>query len=109
MSKFNVGDVLRVREWDDMANEHGVRGGDIRTELYFLESMRNLCGQTFTVAKIDNWHLDSNVEIYHSVEKIEKELGVYISADMLEYFCEPIDTYYDDTEILEFIDSFKVG
>ena len=74
MSKFNVGDVLRVREWEDMASEYESGSDYIRTELYFLESMRSLCGQTFTVAKIGNWRYDSSIETYHSVEKIEEEL-----------------------------------
>lgn len=53
MSKYQVGDVLRVRQWDDMANEFGYTNpchDEIKCLDIFVEEMKYLCGKTFTVA-----------------------------------------------------------
>lgn len=87
-SKIQVGDRLRVREWDDMAAEFGVRdsrsvtnGYVIPCEFAFTEKMKYMCGRPFTVA-------DLRGNRFISKEKIELESGRYggwnISADMLE-------------------------
>ena len=81
---FQVGDVCRIRQWDDMAAEFGGgRGGDsICCKFSFPEKMRYLCGQRFTVR-------DRTMGAYRSEEGVEDTrpgAGVWvISADMLEY------------------------
>lgn len=74
MNRFNVGDKLKIREWDDMVSEFGTdKDGDIRNG--FVQRMRYLCGKTFTVSAI-------NGDAYHA-----EEVGYsryWISASMLE-------------------------
>ena len=74
---FKVGDVLRVRQWDDMVKEFGVHNSIISCRFLFTLTMKRLCGEQFTVRTIDP---DG---VYHSEECIEG--GWNISADMLEY------------------------
>lgn len=50
--RFEVGDRVRIRDWDDMATDFFVDdGGDIGFDVdssspYFVEDMRYLCGET---------------------------------------------------------------
>ncbi len=84
MSKYKVGDELRIREWDDMVSEFGISSwGTIRCKHSFVKNMRYLCGSEFTVSKIIG-------DKYFSVEEIEytRSGSVYnywaISEEMLE-------------------------
>lgn len=65
-SDIKVGDVLRVRQWEDMAAEFGAdshgnicssyRKEDGQTSVeIFYKGMRDLCGKTFTVTTIHNY------------------------------------------------------
>lgn len=80
---IHVGDVLRIRDVDDMAEEYGMdEFGHIYVPLVFTSGMHYLCGQTFTVYSIKYPKI-------HSVEGIE---GFYdISAEMLEPLCDEPD------------------
>ena len=43
---FKVGELVRIRQWDDMAKEFGISGsGSVVCNLYFTESMKPLCGK----------------------------------------------------------------
>lgn len=65
MKKFNVGDRVRVRSWDDMEKEFGMKKNPllddlglphaayINTPLGFVESMKRLCGETGVVDMIE--------------------------------------------------------
>lgn len=57
LEDIRVGDVLRIRDWDDMALEFGEKDGNqgkiILTYLAcFITPMKYLCGRTFTVSDI---------------------------------------------------------
>ena len=53
MSKFKVGDIVRVRDWDDMVEEFGLTPNrNIDCKFYFTEEMRHLCGQTAKISEI---------------------------------------------------------
>lgn len=61
--EIHVGDILRVRDWDDMAAEFRLDvDGDIvitpretpGLRIWFVRDMRSLCGQTFTVREIED-------------------------------------------------------
>ena len=55
MQEFQVGDIVRIRDWDDMADEFGVNSyGSIRCNGNFIPSMRYLCGLELQIASIDN-------------------------------------------------------
>lgn len=44
--KFKVGELVRIRQWDDMEKEFGLDAdGDIKTCVSFVTSMKPLCGK----------------------------------------------------------------
>lgn len=50
--KFNVGDTIRIRQWDDMVAEFGLDSdGDVRF-VFFVRAMRHLCGRTAFITRI---------------------------------------------------------
>ena len=58
--KFKAGDKVRVREWDDMAEEFGVtKNGDINTPIVtFAQSMKRLCKKVVTIKCVyDNYYI----------------------------------------------------
>jgi hypothetical protein len=86
---YQVGDKLRIRQWDDMKAEFGV---DERNTILcggsFVREMRPLCGQDFTVSSAEKAQSYSGMK-YRSVEQIEGTdiltCGYWtISDDMLE-------------------------
>lgn len=91
---IKVGDVLRVRSWDDMVFEYGTElfGGITRIKtpsLRFSENMKNMCGLTFTVRKV--LHDALGRTLYCSCEGVECHTQYSfnmwsITADMLEPF-----------------------
>lgn len=79
--RFEVGDVCEVRQWDDMAAEFGTTyQGNINCRCTFMEAMKYMCGETFTVK--DKISMISGGYRYISEENIER--GWIISSDMLE-------------------------
>ena len=52
--KFEVGDKVQVREWDDMKKEFGVdSGGNINTpDWCFIDEMIKFCGKTYIISQI---------------------------------------------------------
>ena len=56
--KFEVGDRVRVREWDDMEKEFvSERGGNLRCGLaYFMQDMRKYCGKVFFFLALQDIH-----------------------------------------------------
>ena len=55
MRKFKVGDRVRIRSWESMAMEFGLNlFGSIECHCYFVDEMKDLCGRTATIVKIDN-------------------------------------------------------
>ena len=84
--EIEIGDKLRIREWDDMAEEFGKDGlGRIRTRARFLPKMRELCGSPFTVADKRNYYAD--VWMYTSSEDDYETINhstFLITSDMLE-------------------------
>lgn len=52
---FHVGDIVRVRQWDDMAEEFGVRGHNndvVNVPYAFTDLMKGYCGREFEIADI---------------------------------------------------------
>lgn len=92
--EIHIGDVLQIRQWEDMKEEFGLeREGGILLVPSFSRKMRYLCGTQFTVKNI---YKDICGICYRSFEGGENERPFghwYISADMLEPFAE------DDFEV----------
>ena len=55
MCKYNIGDRVRFKTWDDMVDEFGLESKghiDVGDGLYFLESMLYLCGREYVVEDV---------------------------------------------------------
>ena len=88
-----VGDIVRIREWDDMADEFDVNSvGDIECEFTFIKDMRKLCGLEFEITEID----EHKVYGHHS--------SYSISFDMIESVEDRNDLELNDDELLMFLD-----
>lgn len=96
LKDIHIGDVLQVREWDDMAEEYGMDEDEILVPNIFIKNMCYLCGQTFTVSSIDEYGG------IHSAERIE---GLYnISAEMLQLpFPEAAEDGFEPVDISGFL------
>lgn len=77
--EFKVGDICRIREWDDMFAEFGGDNECIDCDFSFTSGMKYLCGKTFTIAEM--YARDSGT-LCVSKERVED--GYSISTDMLE-------------------------
>lgn len=79
---FVVGDVVRIREWDDMESEFGLRfGQDIKCTNTFVGGMRQSCGELCTVLAKDGKYVDL---AFKDPEIDAKMHGYNFSTDMIE-------------------------
>lgn len=51
--KYKVGDIVRVRDWDDMVKEFGTDDYGIKTIVPFVEKMRRFCGKEYMIKKVE--------------------------------------------------------
>ena len=52
MAKFKVGDKVRVRKWDDMVKEYGIKYGTIEVPWLFTQDMKEYCGRVVTIKEV---------------------------------------------------------
>lgn len=84
--QYKVGDVVRIREWDDLAAEFGEKYGDIPCPFAFISDMREFCGNEYVISEVR-----STTGIYHG-EDVQKlffestdDIGDYaVSGQMVE-------------------------
>lgn len=90
---FNVGDVCRVRQWDDMFEEFGGNDSYIDCDFAFVDSMKYMCGRLFTIASIEKHELGL---LCRSVEGIEGTgTSWYVGTDMLELVVSNSDSVFE--------------
>lgn len=79
---FAVGDVVRIRKWEDMATEFGTDfDGHITCTCVFVPRMRESCGKLCTVLEKDGKY----VHLAFADRKINaKMFGYEFSTDMIE-------------------------
>ena len=105
-SDIEVGDVLRIRQWGDMASEYTAVGNDIyiyhhsRLIDTFVSSMCSLCGTVFTVLRKEE-HRNGSMR-YESVEGFHNKWA--ITAEMLE----PLEDDTDEFDVASDEDFFKL-
>lgn len=97
-SKFNpkVGDVVRIRSWEDMEAEFGVdEDGNIPCKYSFTDFMRNMCGDEFMITGIEGQRL------------LGYTMGaISISIDMVE----PVpEDEIDGAELDDFLSGIKIN
>ena len=82
--KFKVGELVRIRQWDDMEKEFGRNSlGTINTQQGFLRKMKPLCGKYAEITKLD---------------KENRVLLKFFNCEGLEYLTE---AYGFDTDMIE--------
>lgn len=86
MREFKVGDVCRVRQWDDMKQEFGGDEYSINCPGWlFCDDMKGLCGKQFIIAAIQQDSSPAhNCKICIPEEKDGEFFGWRITTDMLE-------------------------
>lgn len=84
---FQVGDVVRVRSWDDMKDEFGLdAGGNINCRFCFTRAMRKMCGKLYHVSKVEQDGLgERGTRVYLEERPMRTDTVEYIwCTDMLE-------------------------
>lgn len=105
-SDIHVGDVLRIRQWGDMASEYTVVDNDIYIYNHsclidtFVSSMCSLCGTVFTVLRKEE-HRNGSMR-YESVEGFHNKWA--ITAEMLE----PLEDDTEEFDVASDEDFFKL-
>lgn len=87
-SEFKVGDLVRVRDWDDMKSQYGLDDldGYIDCIAGFTEDMRHLCGFEFTILNVEEY-ADGRFRYdfgYPEFKRWDATRNWYITQDMLE-------------------------
>lgn len=96
---LQVGDLVRIRSWEDMASEYNSDSDGIDIPFYFSDVMGSLCGKEFEVLGLRK-HSDATFVNLNN-EFIEKDCvqvilsgeanNFLISAEMLESREDPLD------------------
>ena len=90
-TEFRKGDLVRIREWDDMVNSFGLnedKGIPVNDFLYFVPEMKRFCGRICRIEHIflggcvklnknldpkNNWLFSTNMlELIEETEQMEK-------------------------------------
>lgn len=99
--RYEVGDKVLIRDWDDMEKEFGLdRDGDIRCIPCFSTKMKKFCNKIITVCKVDvdgdcytegkSWTFSRCMIVGKVVEKSEKPVDEFTPHLLLEKY----NTYY---------------
>lgn len=74
--KFKVGDEVRIKSWEDMVAEYGLKpNGNINCDCVFAERMKGYCGRQSTITKIiynKYYKLKSYPQYIFTQEHLEK-------------------------------------
>ena len=98
--RFHIGDLVRIRQWDDMIAQYGASDYGIATpDAAFVHNMKNLCGREFTIEGFTERHGRMFVD------------GHNFPWSITEYMIEPADELedgvYDSEEINTFLSLFE--
>ena len=100
---IHIGDVLRIRSWEDMCMEFDVDEDEeiLYDDVWFLEDMRDLCGKIFTVSNAEgNDECGYDYQSVQGVEHPDKDTTWSIRAWMLEPYEDNAEwEVADDNEI----------
>lgn len=88
MTKYKIGDKVRIRSQEDLKNEFGLdRNGDVNTKVTILHgSMKSCCGNVYTIESIRNddtyysFYFKETPFVFSSdsIEPIKKECSIVI-------------------------------
>lgn len=57
---FEVGQEIEIKSWEEMVEEFGLSGHNIRCTYSFTDAMKPLCGRRFTINNIIGEHIFLN-------------------------------------------------
>lgn len=63
MIEFKVGDLVQVKDWDEMIKEFGIYSwGSIKCKFEFVRSMKKFCGKKLRITAIndDKFYLEND-------------------------------------------------
>ena len=89
-----VGDLVRIRDWDDMVDEFGIYEHHIPCEDSFVPDMKEYCGLEFTITHIYG----------HDVEG--HDTNFIVSFDMIELVKDDEEAELEDVALVEFLNNF---
>ena len=105
---FHIGDMVRVRQWDDMERQYGIdEFGDIQVPLVFNTDMIHLCGNTYKVYEVrvrDDYGLNGVCQYL-----LREQNGERIPWDISEAMLERRAPFEDDDceiDIAQLLDLF---
>lgn len=100
--EIKIGDLVRVRQWNDMANEFEIDDdGDIcipQKDIFFRGRMKNLCGKVLTVSNV--YGLGLNGEILYG---FTENISWYLCSEMLEPYTDEELVPATDDELLNLL------
>lgn len=101
MSEFKVGDIVVIRDWDDMASEFEHDSYRINCKFGFYEHMKHLCGN---VAEIIDIHRD-HIQLNFYDKKPGLDYYWDYSADMICLYDDHDDSEYElnESALIEFL------
>lgn len=100
---IHIGDVLRIRSWEDLITEFEVEEDEdiLYDDVWFLTDMRGLCGRIFTVSNIEgDDECGYDYQSFQGVEHLDEDTTWSIRAWMLEPCDDDVEwEVADDNEI----------
>ncbi len=67
--KYKIGDVVKIRSWEDMENQYGLdEDGDIACPGVFTQDMRELCGREVGIVDVFFVNYNKPMHIYQTSE-----------------------------------------
>lgn len=84
--KFSVGDIVRIRSWDDMKAEFGEGYDGVATPFGFVRGMRKYCGREICIDRLKKDNAYSTVEVFS--HDLPGEW--HWSEEMFEYTTPPV-------------------
>ena len=63
--KYKVGDMVQIRQWEDMEKEFGIKRGNIDCRFSFVPEMKIFCGKRL---RIINTYKNSSGEIDYTLK-----------------------------------------
>lgn len=85
--KFSIGDIVRIRSLDDLADEFGEDAlGSVAAPFSFVREMRKYCGREICIDRLEK------DDIYNTTEVFSDDLPSewHWSEEMFEYVTTPV-------------------
>lgn len=93
--EFHIGDVVRIRDWEDMEQEFGLNEyGNIACRFSFTDKMRSYCGEVYTIG-----HIDERKHV-HFEERHSLSGDFNVSFDMIELVEDSGPDQIQDTDLM---------